>query len=136
MVYKPMHTFGTVPTSPHHIELRLTSFSFELMNKDRARSPPRRVAADSRVEYPRDRESGQGYRSNDRDDYRRRTSNSSPHRGRNTYKDRDREGYRSASGNRSRTRSPRRGQPHMGQVSREVMMDGLPVDMTEEHVSY
>jgi hypothetical protein len=24
----------------------------------------------------------------------------------------------------------------MGQVSREVMMDGLPVDMAEEHVSY
>jgi hypothetical protein len=24
----------------------------------------------------------------------------------------------------------------MGQVSREVMMDGLPVDMEEEHVSH
>lgn len=24
----------------------------------------------------------------------------------------------------------------MGEVSREVMMDGLPADMTEEHVSY
>lgn len=104
------------------------------MNKDRARSP-RRLAADSRLEYSRDRESGQGYRSHDRDDYRRRNSRSSPHRGRHAYKDRDREGYRSASGNPSRSRSPRRGQPHMGQVSREVMMSGLPVDMTEEHVS-
>ncbi|KAJ5274283.1 hypothetical protein N7505_002828 [Penicillium chrysogenum] len=101
---------------------------------DRARSP-RRLAADGRPEYPRDRESGQGYRNHDRDDYRRRTSRSSPHRGRNTYKDRDREGYRSASGNRSRTRSPRRGQSRMGQVSREVMMDGLPVDMEEEHIA-
>lgn len=105
------------------------------MNKDRARSPPRRLAADSRLEYPRDRESGQAYRGHDRDDYRRRTSRSSPNRGRDTYKDRDREGYRSASDNRSRTRSPRRGQSHMGQMSREVMMDGLPIDMTEEHVS-
>ncbi|OQE13682.1 hypothetical protein PENFLA_c044G01911 [Penicillium flavigenum] len=101
---------------------------------DRARSP-RRLAADARPEYPRDRESGQGYRNHDRDDYRHRTSRSSPHRGRNTYKDRDREGYRSASDNRSRTRSPRRGQSHMGQVSREVMMDGLPVDMAEEHIA-
>ncbi|KAI3154193.1 hypothetical protein CBS147325_1285 [Penicillium roqueforti] len=100
-----------------------------------ARSPPRRLAADSRLEYPRDRESGQGYRGHDRDDNRRRTSRSSPHRGRNAYKDRDREGYRSASGNRSRSRSPRRGQPNMGQVSREVMMDGLPVDMTEEDIA-
>ncbi|KAJ5857033.1 hypothetical protein N7455_007927 [Penicillium solitum] len=101
---------------------------------DRARSP-RRLAADSRLEYSRDRESGQGYRSHDRDDYRRRNSRSSPHRGRHAYKDRDREGYRSASGNPSRSRSPRRGQPHMGQVSREVMMDGLPADMAEEHVA-
>ncbi|CAG8898809.1 unnamed protein product [Penicillium egyptiacum] len=122
-----------VPSS-HGIELRLITFSSELVNKDRACSP-RRLAADGRLEYSRDRESGQGYRSHDRDDYRRRNSRSSPHRGRNTYKDRDREGYRSASGNRSRTRSPRRGQSHMGQVSREVMMDGLPVDMTEEHIS-
>lgn len=117
------------------MELWLTWLSFESMNKDRARSP-RRLAADSRLEYSRDRESGQGYRSHDRDDYRRRNSRSSPHRGRHAYKDRDREGYRSASGNPSRSRSPRRGQPHMGQVSREVMMDGLPADMAEEHVSY
>ncbi|CAG8340256.1 unnamed protein product, partial [Penicillium nalgiovense] len=119
---------------PHDIKLRLMSFSSESVNKDRARSP-RRLDADGRLEYPRDRESGQGYRNHDRDDYRRRTSRSSPHRGRNTYKDRDREGYQSASGNRSRTRSPRRGQSHMGQVSREVMMDGLPVDMAEEDIA-
>ncbi|KAJ5816297.1 hypothetical protein N7447_008530 [Penicillium robsamsonii] len=96
----------------------------------RARSPPGRLAADSRLEYPRDRESGQGYRSNDRDDYRRRDSRSSPHRGRNTYKDRDREGYRSGSGNRSRSR-----QSNMVQVSREIMMEGLPVNITENDIS-
>lgn len=133
---KPIDAFGTGPISPHGIESWLTLLSFESMNKGGARSPPRRLAADSRLEYPRDRESGQGYRGHDRDDNRRRTSRSSPHRGRNAYKDRDREGYRSASGNRSRSRSPRRGQPNMGQVSREVMMDGLPVDMTEEDVSH
>lgn len=88
------------------------------------------------MEYSRDGEPGQGYQGHDRDDYRRRDSRPSPRRGRNTYKDRDREGYRSGSYSRSRSRSPRRGQSHFGQVSREVMMDGLPVDMTEEHVSY
>jgi hypothetical protein len=135
MAYKPLHILLIGVPYPHGTKLRLMPFSSELVNKDRARSP-RRLAADGRPEYPRDRESGQGYRNHDRDDYRRRTSRSSPHRGRNTYKDRDREGYRSASGNRSRTRSPRRGQSRMGQVSREVMMDGLPVDMEEEHVSH
>ncbi|OQE38372.1 hypothetical protein PENCOP_c008G01780 [Penicillium coprophilum] len=97
---------------------------------DRARSPPGRLAADSRLEYSRDREYGQGYRSNDRDDYRRRNSRSSPHRGRNTYKDRDREGYRSESGNRSQSR-----QSNVVQVSRELMMEGLPVNMTENDIS-
>ncbi|KAJ5154655.1 uncharacterized protein N7500_010094 [Penicillium coprophilum] len=97
---------------------------------DRARSPSGRLAADSRLEYSRDREYGQGYRSNDRDDYRRRNSRSSPHRGRNTYKDRDREGYRSESGNRSQS-----GQSNVVQVSRELMMEGLPVNMTESDIS-
>ncbi|KAJ5780397.1 hypothetical protein N7457_005557 [Penicillium paradoxum] len=108
---------------------------FETRDRERVHSPHRRPAADGRLQYSRDRESGQGYRGHDRGDYRQRNSRSSPGRGRNTYRDRDREGYRSGSHSRSRSRSPRRGPSHLGQVSREVMMEGLPVDMTEEHIS-
>lgn len=46
------------------------------------------------------------------------------------YRDRDREGYR------SRSRSPRYSRSRLGQESREIMMDGLPVDMTEEDVRH
>ncbi|KAJ5520017.1 hypothetical protein N7463_000470 [Penicillium fimorum] len=125
-----MVSLGISPETPLSHDKVPHVFEFELANKDRARSPPGRLAADTRLEYPRDRESGQGYRSNDRDDYRRRDPRSSPHRGRNTYKDRDREGYRSGSGNRSRSR-----QSNMVQVSREIMMEGLPVNITENDIS-
>ena len=104
-----------------------------MANKDRPRSP-RRAAADRRHDYPRDRDSGPGSRGYGRDDYRRRDSRSPPRRGRQQYKDRDREGYRS--GSHSRSRSPRRGQPHIGNESREVMMEGFPVDMTEDDVRF
>ncbi|CAG7915692.1 unnamed protein product [Penicillium olsonii] len=103
-----------------------------MANKDRPRSP-RRAAADRRHDYPRDRDSGPGSRGYGRDDYRRRDSRSPPRRGRQQYKDRDREGYRS--GSHSRSRSPRRGQPHIGNESREVMMEGFPVDMTEDDIA-
>ncbi|CAG8936531.1 unnamed protein product [Penicillium salamii] len=101
-------------------------------NKDRPRSP-RRPAADRRHDYPRDRDPGPGFRGYGRDDYRRRDSRSPPRRGRHSYKDRDREGYRS--GSHSRSRSPRRGQPHPGNESREVMMEGFPLDMTEDDIT-
>ncbi|KAL3464315.1 hypothetical protein BJX64DRAFT_94859 [Aspergillus heterothallicus] len=103
-----------------------------------SRTPPRGPAADRRHEYPRDHsDSRSRYRSQDRDDFRRRSSRSPLRRSRGGYRDRDREGYRSRSRSRSysRSRSPRRDRPHHGQESREVMMDGLPVDMTEEDIS-
>jgi hypothetical protein len=106
----------------------------QLGNKERSRSPPRRPAADRRREYSRDPEFGQGYRGHGRDDYHRRNSRSPNRRGRQTYRDRDREGYRS--GSHSRSRSPRPGQSSIGQESREVMLDGFPVDMTEDDVSF
>ncbi|CEL08085.1 Putative Rna-binding protein [Aspergillus calidoustus] len=105
---------------------------------DPSRTPPRGPAADRRHEYPRDHSgSGSRYLSRDRDDFRRRPSRSPPRRSRGGYRDRDREGYKSRSRSRSysRSRSPRRDRPHYGQESREVMMDGLPVDMTEEDIS-
>lgn len=54
-----------------------------------------------------------------------------------TYRDRDREGYRSPSYNsRSRSRSPRRHKSpgYGGPPSREVILEGLPLDMIEEDV--
>ena len=55
------------------------------------------------------------------------------------YRDRDREGYQSPGyDSRSRSRSPRRDRsPYFGgPPSREVMMDGLPVDLVEEDVGH
>ncbi|KAL2008987.1 hypothetical protein VTN00DRAFT_7181 [Thermoascus crustaceus] len=111
---------------------------------DLARTPPRGPAADRRRDHSRERDSRADYRGRDRDDYRRRTSRSPPpRRGRPAYRDRDREGYRSPgyrshsrSYSRSRSRSPRRGRPPYGQESKEVMMEGLPVDMAEEDISH
>lgn len=108
------------------------------MNQDRP--APRGPAADRNRDYSRERDSRTRYRSRDRDDYRRRLSRSPPRRGRTAYRDRDRVGYRSPgydsrSRSYSRSRSRRRSrQPYFGQESREVMMDGLPVDMVEEDV--
>ncbi|KAL1968131.1 hypothetical protein VTN77DRAFT_2262 [Rasamsonia byssochlamydoides] len=106
---------------------------------DHSRTPARRR------DFSGDRDSRVDYRGRDRDDYRRRPSRSPPpRRGRTGYRDRDREGYRSPSRSRSysrsrsrsRSRSPRRGRSsHHGQESKEVIMEGLPVDMVEEDIS-
>lgn len=77
------------------------------------------------------RDRNQGY-----DTYRRGRSPSP--RGRNGgYRDRDREGYRSSGyDSRSRSPSPRRDKvPYYGgPPSREVILEGLPLEMTEEDV--
>ncbi|OKO97297.1 hypothetical protein PENSUB_10091 [Penicillium subrubescens] len=92
-------------------------------------SPPTRPAADRRHEYSRERDAGQQYEDWDRDDYRHR---SPPRRGRQGYRDRDLEGYKSP--DYSRSRSPRRGQSGFGPESREIMLEGFPVDMTEDDI--
>ncbi|KAE8547741.1 hypothetical protein TMatcc_009554 [Talaromyces marneffei ATCC 18224] len=112
---------------------------------DHTRDAPRGPAGHRRPEYPEDRD--RDYRGS-RDDFRR----SSPHRsgggGRQAgYRDRDREGYRSPEYDDTRSRSPSRSRSrgrnrdrdrerHRGHVqeSREVIMEGLPVDMVEEDV--
>lgn len=99
------------------------------MYKDRSRSPPRRPA-DRRHDYPGERDASSHYENRDRDDYHHR---SPVRRGRQGYRDRDREGYRSP--DHSRSRSPRRGKSGFGPESREIMMEGFPVDMTEDDVS-
>lgn len=104
-------------------------FSSALVIEGPSHSPPRRPA-DRRHEYSTERDAGQHYEDRDRDDYRHR---SPPRRGRQGYRDRDREGYQSP--DYSRSRSPRRGQSGFGPESREIMLEGFPVDMTEDDVS-
>lgn len=113
------------------LELPLTLFK-DVEYKGRSRSPQQQPA-NRRLDYPRDQDAQ--YRSRDRDDYRNRASRSPPRRGRQSYRDRDREGYQSPGYSHSRSRSPRGGKSHFGQESREVMMDGIPQDMTEDDVS-
>ncbi|KAF3397198.1 hypothetical protein DPV78_008203 [Talaromyces pinophilus] len=108
---------------------------------DHARDAPRGPAGHRRPDYSEDRD--RDYRG--RDDYRR---SSPPRRGGGRqagYRDRDYEGYRSPEYDNSRSRSPSRSRSrgrnrdrdrHRGNVqeSREVIMEGLPVDMVEEDV--
>ncbi|KAJ6157707.1 hypothetical protein N7470_005299 [Penicillium chermesinum] len=93
---------------------------------------------DTRYDYPRNRDEQHGYRDLDREDHGRRSSRS-PHsrRGRQPYRDRDDEGYRSPpySGSGSPSRGGgHRGYGYMGQESREVLIEGFPIDMTEDDV--
>ena len=84
---------------------------------------------DKRAQQDRDRNL-------DYDNYRR--GRSPVTKGRNGgYRDRDRVGYRSSGhDSRSRSRSPRRDKsPYYGAPpSREVILEGLPLEMTEEDV--
>ncbi|OQD83366.1 hypothetical protein PENANT_c017G06010 [Penicillium antarcticum] len=74
-------------------------------------------------EYSRDRD---GHR----DDRTHRSSRSPPRRGRHGYRDWDHEGR-----GYSRSRSPRRDQPYLGEESREVMLENFPIDMTENDIA-
>lgn len=125
--------------------------------------PDSYYAQDARTADRRRENSADDYRDKGREPYRQ-SSRSPPryYRGRDAgYRDRDREGYRSPpsydmrysrsrshsrtrSRTRSRSRSYSRSQSkgrrharplrHYGTESREIMMEGLPVDMTEEDV--
>ena len=88
-----------------------------------------------------------GYRGRDWDRRDRDQGYSNDKRGRDPsprgvprgYRDRDREGYRSPKyDSRSRSQSPRRDRSpyYGGPPSREIMMDGLPLDMVEEDVGH
>ncbi|KAL9108722.1 MAG: hypothetical protein Q9227_006518 [Pyrenula ochraceoflavens] len=98
-----------------------------------SRTPPRGPAADTRSRDDRGWNNGRG-KDYDRDDYRGRASSSS-RRGR--YRDWDREDY-SPPYSRSRSRSPARGRHLDYDVppSREIMMEGLRPEMTEDDVSF
>lgn len=106
--------------------------------KDISRSPPRGPA--TKVgrngnhhgwDRSRDRQYDRGYGNRPR-------SSPSPRRGRGSYRDRDREGYKSSSYSRSRSRSrsshEERPQRIAAPPNKEIMMEGLATDMTEEDV--
>ena len=112
--------------------------------EDASRTPPRGPAADGRYDnryndrdWDRRRDASYG-----RDEYRFRRS-PSPLRGRGPYTDRDRQGYLSPS-NDSRTRSrsgstsSRGGQQQSlgGQPTKEIMMDGLSPQFSEDDVRH
>ncbi|KAJ5738476.1 G-patch domain protein [Penicillium malachiteum] len=119
------------------VELWLMMFYVTVGDEDHSHSPPKK-SGDRRYDYSSERDPRSNHRGQDRDDYRRRSSRSPYSRqGRQSYRDRDREGYRSPGYSRSRSRSRSRngrGRPHLGQESREIMMEGFPIDMTEEDI--
>ncbi|TVY23135.1 putative RNA-binding protein [Lachnellula hyalina] len=93
--------------------------------KDNTRTPPRGPAGERMNEsdrYQRDERDGNGHG--------RERSRSPRWEGRGRYTDRDREGYRSPPRNRSRSRSPYFGGP----PNRNVILEGLPTDMTQEDI--
>ncbi|PGH14350.1 hypothetical protein AJ80_05940 [Polytolypa hystricis UAMH7299] len=120
---------------------------------DVVRSPPRGPTLDRRYDsgdrdYPASRDPRTEYQGRDHDEHRRSSRSPPRWRGRSGYTDRDREGYRSPphdgrrrsysrSRSQSRSRSDRRGRrpPYFGPESREVMMEGLPVEMNEDDIS-
>ncbi|KAI9877440.1 MAG: hypothetical protein M1830_003897 [Pleopsidium flavum] len=101
---------------------------------DRSRTPPRGPAVEAKNgsmrewDLRRERDSAR-----ERKDHRR---GQSPRGG---YRDRDQEGYRSPGyDSRSRSRSPRRDRSpyYGGPPSREVILEGLPVEMAEDDVGH
>jgi RNA-binding protein 5/10 len=102
------------------------------MSKETQRTPPRGPTGDrmyssahldqGRIEdrYPGNLERGRGYE----------RSKSPRREGRGRYTDRDREDYQSPPRDRSRSRSPYYGAP----PNRNVILEGLPMEMTQEDV--
>ncbi|RDL36090.1 uncharacterized protein BP5553_06702 [Venustampulla echinocandica] len=106
----------------------LPSDGYQTSRKDHATTPPRAPASD-RIHSTR----SDKYHTDERTArHRERSRSRSPRRdGRGRYTDRDREGYRSPRGHsRSRSRSPYFGGP----PNRNVILEGLPIDMTQEDV--
>ncbi|KAI9833288.1 MAG: hypothetical protein M1819_003682 [Sarea resinae] len=113
--------------------------------QDTRTSPPRGPAADrERLDIAAAREWDRPPNrtvSHERSNYRRDGPKSTGRRPRNAYRDRDREGYRSPSdGSRSRSRSTdrRRGRSPQfgGPPSRDIILEGLPVEMTEDDLRH
>jgi len=99
------------------------------MSQDNPRTPPRGPAGERGYDsaHSEKRHWEDKHDSRDRGYERSR----SPRReGRGRYTDRDREGYQSPRRDRSRSRSPYYGAP----PNRNVILDGIPLHMTQEDV--
>ncbi|KAI0999079.1 hypothetical protein K3495_g9117 [Podosphaera aphanis] len=96
--------------------------------KDFPKSPPRGSAGDNRFQsIPADR----GRRQiRDTENHRYERSSSPQIGSRNSYKDRERKGYQSPQRERSRSRSPYFGAP----PNRNVILEGLPLEFTQEDI--
>ena len=104
-----------------------------------SRSPPRAPAVrDTTYNYNTHERDWEASRQYDRSYAPRPRSSPSPRRGRGPYRDRDREGYRSSSysPSRSRSRGSREERPrrYIAPPNKEIMMEGLSADMSEEDV--
>ncbi|KAH8599262.1 hypothetical protein B0O99DRAFT_504527 [Bisporella sp. PMI_857] len=104
---------------------RSSSQGYNTYRKDNRRTPPRGPAGEWDVETAFQR--GDRYNDNHEHEYSR--SRSPRREGRGRYTDRDQEGYESPR-NRSRSRSPYYG----AAPNRTVILEGLPMDMTQEDI--
>ncbi|PVH74065.1 hypothetical protein DL98DRAFT_594475 [Cadophora sp. DSE1049] len=95
--------------------------------KDDSRTPPRGSGPDRAFNSASNE---RHYREDRVDSYDRGYDRSRSPRGRARYTDRDREGYQSPRRERSRSRSPYFGAP----PNRNVILEGLPFDWTQEDV--
>ncbi|KAF8853934.1 hypothetical protein BDZ45DRAFT_60443 [Acephala macrosclerotiorum] len=103
-----------------------SSQGYQNSRQDYSRSPPRGPAGEGPM-Y------GERHYAEDRQhNYDRRRSRSPRREGRGRYTDRDREDYRSPSRDRSRSRSPYFGGP----PNRNVILEGIPLEWTQEDVGH
>ena len=100
------------------------------MSKDNSRSPPRGPASDRMYNSAHRERSQWDERYSHSLDRGYEHSRSPRREERARYTDRDREGYQSPLRDRSRSRSPYFGGP----PNRTVILEGLPIDMTQEDV--
>jgi RNA-binding protein 5/10 len=100
------------------------------MSQETQNTPPRAPAGDRTYisAHPERGRSDERYAADNERDYER--SRSPWREGRGRYTDRDREDYKSPSRDKSRSRSPYFGAP----PNRNVILEGLPLEMTQEDV--
>ncbi|KAI9050340.1 hypothetical protein LZ554_005506 [Drepanopeziza brunnea f. sp. 'monogermtubi'] len=102
-------------------------YEYQNARKDNSRTPPRGSA----FEQPYDPANAVRQFKEDRPDSYDRARSRSPRReGRSRYTDRDREGYESPRRDRSRSHSPYFG----GSPNRNVILEGLPFEWTQEDI--
>ncbi|KAK6580576.1 hypothetical protein PZA11_006812 [Diplocarpon coronariae] len=102
-------------------------YDYENTRKDNSRTPPRGSASQRAYDFA---STERQFREERPDGYDRSRSRSPRREGRSRYTDRDREGYESPRRERSRSRSPYFGGP----PNRNVILEGLPSEWTQEDI--